>query len=579
MIKFDLTEILNDSGLNVSFNEMYDLARTLSVRSSEYIENTKNLTVGLKPTEGLSISKLPISDPTLPFIKKIQADLQSVYDMAIPEMYTTNAFQLLIASGVLPLGWLSSNKKHASVIYDALKMSWDRIVMDYIPLNNYEGPLYPHVKSFGLVARMIGGHKNSDLVFFAIYDNQVDYNFLQNYITKNCIDNIILMTESEYAEKLINGLYYTFLVKFDKFVDIYNGVSFKATTKLVESVPTYALKIGCNPSCVLFRESGSNETNPHFKTIEFKKGAPVTTTVYVPGNFIISLVSLNGAAYFNGTVDMDAAGISITETDITTLTGYKTFNITVSGLTNNAEMYIEACEDMTNSQTTRSIISKKSTINVTDRDITFNLITTSPFIFVDTSKIKIWAKKDDEYGEELVTVASFLTSGRAYKERKAGFVDECHKKHPNRVKVPPYLSSYTRGRDDVMFDNNTNINNDLRHSKYRRPSDEPKIVSNVMIYGVSECGIIMITVDGYNNYKYFRIEFEDRSMIVSIKTGAFDGYIDIIPRINDVNFTNEYYDSIVDDDDEDGVNNDADADNNTKPDVVISNSLGLSYDK
>lgn len=575
MIKFDLTEILNDSGLNVSFNEMYDLARTLSVRSSEYIENTKNLTVGLKPTEGLSISKLPISDPTMPFIKKIQTDLQSVYDMAIPEMYTTNAFQLLIASGVLPLGWLSSNKKHASTIYDALKMSWDRIVMDYVPLTNYEGPLYPHIKSFGLVARMIGGHKNSDLVFFAIYDNQIDYNFLQNYITKNCIDNIILMTESEYAEKLINGLYYTFLVKFDKFVDIYNGVSFKATTKLVESVPTYALKIGCNPSCVLFREVGSNETNPHFKTVEFKKGASVTTTVYVPGNFMISLVSLNGAAYFNGTIDMDAAGISISETDITTLTGYKTFNVTVSGLTNNTELYIEACEDMTNFQTTRSIISKKSTISVTDRDITFNLITTSPFIFVDTSKIKIWAKKDDEHGEELVTTASFLTSGRAYKERKAGFVNECHRSHPNRMKPSTYMSSYTRGRDDVMFSNN--INNQ-RNSNCVVPY-EPKPADNVMIYGVSECGIIIVTIDGYNDYKYFRIEFEDRAMIMSIKTGGFDGFIDIIPRINDITFTNEYYDSIIDDDAEDGVNNDEDADNNTKPDVMISDTLGLSYDK
>lgn len=569
MIKFDLTEIINDSGLNVSFNELYDLARTLSVRSSEYIENTKNLTVGLKPTEGLSISKLPESDPTPSFIKKTQSNLQSVYDMVIPEMYTTNAFQLLIASGILPLGWLSANKKYASLMYDNLKLSWDRITMDYAPINNSDGPLYPHIKSFGLVARMIGGHKNSDLVFFAIYDNQIDYNFLQNYITENCIDNIILMSETEYAEKLIDGLYYTFLVKFDKFVDIYNGVSFKATTKLVESVPTYALKIGCNPSCVLFREAGSKDINPHFKSVEFKKGASVTTTIYVPGNFMISLVSLNGAAYFNGTVDMDAAGISIMETDITTLTGYRTFNVTVSGLTNNAELYIEACEDMTNTQTTKSIISKQSTINVTDRDITFNLITTSPFIYVDTNKIKIWAKKDDDYGEELVTTASFLTSGRSYKERKVGFVDNCHK--------PPYVGkpSYTRGRNDIMCGSNPNIHDNRVH---RNPSDEPKIAGNVMIYGVSECGIIVITIDGYNDYKYFRIEFEDRAMIASINAGGFNTPIDIIPRINDVSFINELYDSIIDDDDEDGVNNDGDADNNTKPDVVISDTLGLSYD-
>lgn len=540
MIKFDLSEILNDSGLNTSFNEICKLAYTLSVRSSEYSENTKNLTVGLKPTEGLPVSTLPDFDPTSMFIKKAQRDLHSFYDKTIPEMYTTNAFQLLVASGVLPLGWIVANKKYPNAIYDELRDSWTRIVTDYSHWSNPDGPLYTHIKSFGLVARMIRGHKTTDLVFFVIYDNQVDYNFLRNYITVNCISNIILMSESEYTENLIDGVHYNFLVKFDKFVDITNGVSFRATTKLVESVPTYALKIGCNPSCVLFREVGSKETNPHFKTVEFKKGAPVTTTVYVPGNFMISLVSLNGASYFNGTIDMDAAGISISETDITTLTGYRTFNVTVSGLVNNAELYIEACEDTTNTQTTRNMISKQSNITVTDNDVTFTLITTSPFIYVDTTKIKIWAKKDDESTEEIVTNASYLTSGRAYKERKVGFVNECHK--------PPYRGypPYNRGRDDIMYGTNPNTYINRIHG---RPFDEPKLAGNVMIYSVSECGAIIITIDGYTEYKYFRIEFEDRAMIASIKTSGFGGYVDIIPRINDITFTNNTNSTITNPDD------------------------------
>ena len=574
MIKFDLSDIINDSELPSSLEEICNLAYKLSVQTSAYISNTKNLTVGLKPTEGLSISKLPDTDPTAKFINDAQIKLNGIIDRDTPEMYSVNAFQILIASGVLPLGWLSQNKKYFNLIYEKLYDSWVRIVSDYAPVNSSDGPLYPHTKSFGLVARMIGGHKNSDLVFFIIYDNQVDYNFLQNYLTKNGINNIVLMTESEYAQNLVNGMYYTFLVKFDKLISPYSGVTFKSNTELVESVPTYLLEIGCNTSCVLFRDSESKETHPHFKTVEFKKGAPVTTVVYVPNNYQISLISLNGTSYFNGTNDMSAAGITVTQTDTTTLTGYRTFEVTVSGLTNNAKIFINACEDLTGTQVTKSMISGLSSINVTSQDISINLIFNRPFIYLDTSKIKVWAKKDDDYGEELVTATTIIADGQKYIERKSVFSDP--------YKNPVYRNNMTpppapRVDEMVMRGNNPNIF-DNRKPVFNSTPIEPELADNVILYGVTECGSVIITFDGYSNYKYFRVEFEDRAMIATFKVTGTNRVVDIIPVIKDVKFTNEHYDSIIDDDADDGVNNDGDADNNTKPDVVIGPSLGISYD-
>ena len=67
------------------------------------------------------------------------------------------------------------------------------------------------------------------------------------------------------------------------------------------------------------------------------------------------------------------------------------------------------------------MISGLSTINVTNQDISLNLIFNRPFIYLDTSKIKVWAKKDDEHGEELVTAKTILTDGQKYVERKSVF--------------------------------------------------------------------------------------------------------------------------------------------------------------
>ena len=96
MIKFDLSDIINDSELPSSLEEICNLAYKLSVQTSAYISNTKNLTVGLKPTEGLSISKLPDTDPTAKFINDAQIKLNGIIDRDIPEMYSVNVFQIAI---------------------------------------------------------------------------------------------------------------------------------------------------------------------------------------------------------------------------------------------------------------------------------------------------------------------------------------------------------------------------------------------------------------------------------------------------------------------------------------------------
>lgn len=556
MIKFDLSEIIDEPELTPALDDLINISRTLSIRSSEYAEHVRDLTVGTRPTEGLVISNLQDSGATLNFIMNKQGILKGIYDNTIPELYATNVFQLLIASGTLPLGWIFTKTKNPNVIYDNLKQVWDTIA-----LGSYEyGSLHPLIKSFGLVVRKVYGHKQSDIMFFVIPSTNVtDKQLLETVIHHECDnDAVLIMTESEYDEHLIDGLNYDFLVKFDKFEDMYDGVSFRARTKLVESIPTYALRIGCNPACVLFRNSNDVGTNPHFKTVDFKRGESVRAVIYVPINYMISIISLNGTAYFNNTDEMNSAGISIVETDISTLTGYRTFDVVVSGLRDNADLYIEACEDMTYSSMQKHLISSKSTICVGDEEVSFNLITTSPFVYLDLNKIKIWAKKDDESEEELVPDASFFVSGRCYKERRAGFVEPLKK--PNRPHKP--LKHHNHHHNDVMRGNNPYII-DNRHHKHRH--DEPKLVGNVMIYTVYECGMITVNIGDYTDYKYFRISFDNRAIIISIKTGLDNDYIDIIPRIRDTRFVN---DTLMGDDDIDYD----DSDNDINDDITQSPS-------
>ena len=567
MINFELSNILENTRLSTSLDSIIELANKLSLQTSEYISNTKNQTTGVTPESGSSIASLPEMNKTSFFVNKAQEKAQNLTDEFIPLIYMNTVWQFLIATQTIPLGWLYNVEKYSSYKYDRLCQSWNMLVLG----NETYDPLCLHTSSFGIVARFIGGRKNSDLVFFAIYNNQIDYNYLQNCITNLGIDNIVLMTEAEYASKLTNGMYYNFLVKFDKSSNPYSGVVFKAITNLIEAVPTHILEVGCSNSCVLYKDKDNKINNPHLNFVEFKKGAEIATTVHVPANYSLYMVALNGTSYFRNTPEMDAAGITIVETDAVTLTGYKTYSVIVSGLTGDSKLYIAACDNLSKTQTTKSMISKESTISVTQSEVTLSLIFNRPFIFLDKSKIKVWAKKDENSEEELVTNITYIMNEMNYVERKALFVD--HKHIGPRPNKPPFNP---HNHDVIGWDIEPNVH-------YSRPitkppiQNEPSLVSHAILYGVSEVGSLIMTFDSYATYKYFRVEFMEDAMVSVFKVQGTPDF-DVIPYVEDATFTNDFSDTIIDDDADDGVNNDGISDNNTNPDVIIGSELGISYD-
>lgn len=591
MVNFELSEILNDSGLTSSLDAINELANKISLQTSEYINNTKNQTTGIRPNSGTSIVNLPVSDKTSFFINNSQSEIQNINDGIIPELYSNSIWQILMASQTIPMGWLYTSTNYADYKYGRLFDSWNKIILG----SKAESPLYIHLTAFGLVARTIGGHKNSDLVFFAIYDNQIDYNYLQKYFTDNEVDNIVLMTEEEYSSKLVDGLYYNFLVRFDKVINPYSGVIFKAKNKLIEAVPTYLLEIACSNSMAIYKDKDNKITDPHIDMVEFKKGSDVTTTVYLPENYVIYMVAVNGSTYYRNTVEMDAAGITIVETDALSLTGYKTYNVTASKLLKDTKLYIGACEDRSKLETTKAMISSASTLTATTEDMTINLVFTRPFIYLDASKIKVWARKTEDQGETLITNVSIIMNGHSYVERKAVFRDHDfpYGKPDSSNKVPFWCGPCEpeeRHNDCPTLDPLETDRTLFVKERYSNPyvhyscphdhpkfNNEPKLVSHSIMYGVSECGSVILTFDGYSHYQFFRVEIEPGAMIATVKTPGMPDF-DIIPYIENVKFTNKYWDKLVDDDDEDGVNNDGKSDNNTKPDIVLGSNFGISYD-
>jgi hypothetical protein len=573
MVKFELSEILDDSDLSTLIDDINDLGNKLSIKTLEYTKNTKNQTIGVTPDQGLSIVNLPSTDKTASFIDKLQVDIQEHMDDILPTIYVDNVWQVLMATQTIPIGWLYNNVTHSNYIYNRLFATWKTIFNGNLSWDI--PPLYPLISSFGIMIRNLNG--KPDMVFFAICDNQVDSNNLQNYKNDSEIDNLVIITEEEYTDKLLNGSAYKFTVRFDKSISAYsNGVVFKAKTKLISSIPSYTLKVICSNSMILYKDTVDRINNPHVEYIDFKKGADVSIIARVPSNFDIYMVSLNGTTYYNGTYEMSLAGISITELDAYTLTGYKTYSITASKLLSNSSIYIAACEDLTKSTTNKSMISSTSSLNVTDEDISINLVFKRPFIYLDTSKVKVYATKVDGGVEELISNVSYIMNGQQYRERTAVF------KLPNLADPTDNQKKHQR-----IISDRTKYINDKYHNPYvsfNRPNkytDEPKLVSHSIIYGVDECGSLILTFDGYSHYKYFRVEFEDKAMVATIKIpGSTE--VDCYPYIEETRFTNEYYDTVVDDDDNsdpNDVNNDGLSDNNTIPDQVIAPGVGFSFDE
>ena len=62
---------------------------------------------------------------------------------------------------------------------------------------------------------------------------------------------------------------------------------------------------------------------------------------------------------------------------------------------------------------------------------------------------------------------------------------------------------------------------------------EPTPETRAILYGVNECGHIIITFDGYTDYKFFRVTFDERAMVATYKAAGNSHDIDIIPVIED----------------------------------------------
>lgn len=585
MVTFELSEILKNTGLS-SLDIVNELADKLSMQTSDYVSNTKNQTTGIYPTYGDSVAGLPASDLTAFFINDVQADIQAINNEYIPMIYSNTVWQLMIAAQILPLGWLFNTTKHAKYKYDLLYKSWNLIVNGK-PGNPSIQPLHQYMTAFGLVARLIGGHKNADLVFFAIYDNPTNYNQLQKIINDNNIDNIVLMNESEYLKNLSNGLYYNFTVRFDKAISAYSGVVFRASTNLGAAIPTYTLTVGSANVVRIDKLATDKSSNPHLAFVNFKRGADVAVTVRIPETYKIHMVSLDGTTYFNGSVEMGKAGISIVDdlyqtTYVQKGVRYKVYNIILSGLMTDAKLYIGACNVQTDTSTAKSMISDKSSISISPSDLSLNIIFNRPFIYLDTTKIKVWAKKDDESEEELVSGITYVMGEGFYRERQALFTDSAIRdgrpphNHPHNPHHNHHHDHHHEGQWDGNRPNPYVYYSGPKFENYQ--VTEPAMVSHSIPYGVLQFDSIIATFDNYLHYKYFRVEFEPEAMIAVFEAPGIMP-TDVIPYIEDALFVNEYYDTAIDDDDEDGVNNDGDSDNNTTPDVMLGSNLGISYDE
>lgn len=590
MVNFELSELLQDTDLTTSLDEIKELASKISIQTSEYINRTKNQTTGMTNTSGNQIINLPQSDKTGFFINDSQSKIQKLNEQLFPELCCNTVWQIMMATQTLPMGWLYNNVKFSDYKYEKLHETWNRIILG----TQKARPLYYRMNAFGLVSLMIGGHKNANLVFYAIYDNEHDKSYLESYISANEIGNLILMSEQEFANNLFDGMYYTFLIKFDKVNSPYTGVTFKARTKLIESVPSYNLEIGCSNAAVLIKDADNEISNPHMNFIDFKRGSTVTIPVRIPTNYVIYMVALNGSTYFRNSIEMESAGITITETNLYSLDGYKSYNVTVSKLISDSKIFIGACEDRS-TITTNSMISGSSTLTVTSENATLNILFTRPFIYLNPAKVKVWARKTEDTGETLITNASLIVNGSAYIERKAVFASDSSNVAGRTVKTskapfwcgPCGLEKPHTHHECNALETDTTLYIKEHHKSpyvhYSCPSNgavynnEVHMTSECMLYGVSECGSLVIMFDGYANYQEFRLEIEPEAMVAVIKTPNGTD-TDYIPYIEEKIFENPYWDKIIDDDDPDGVNNDGYSDNNTKPDIALGPNLGISYD-
>lgn len=585
MVKFDLSEISEKSELKPLFSSLDELADKLSITISEYVANTRNLTTGITQSEGVPIASLPDVDNTKNKINDIQLSLQTSSIASLEEMYIKNALQLLIATGYVPLGWLFHETKHPDLYSERFIESWGRILSDFKLCDKKYGPLYPHISSFGIMVRSIGGSKNSDLSFFVIYNNQTDRLFLERYIKEYNIYNIVIMSESEYSENLVNKVLFRFLVKFDKISNQYSGTVFKAYIDLVKSVPSYGLKIGCSKGSMFHREEHIPGDDPRLQFINFKKGESVSTVLFVPTNHIITSISVNGTTYFVENHEFTATGITIVRTNINSVNGYNTYNITLPNLMENTVVYVNSCEDLTSKTDMKLIDEINSEISATNAQATIKVTFNRPFIYIDPSKIHIYAKEMEDSVEVEITSFTFLYDDQMLVERIERFD---RKRPPHHHHHRPHYEHLHLDDDNNVHVNHDHVPSDVYGNTFGcytdtfnwaekdnipdKPTDGRDY--SIIRYMVNNCQTILLSFEGFSHYKYFRVVFEDYCLVASINVPGSSRIIDIIPHVEEYSVLNKSNEEV-----DDEVNTDGDSDNNTVPDVVISPGLGLSYDR
>ena len=559
MVGFDLSEILVQSGLSVSTNQIQKLMYQLSTQTTGYLSNLPNLRNGKKPGEGQFIQS---SDAISNFVANALLDVQQNADMYLAKMYSDQAYQVMLASGFIPVGWIQKNySEKAPAMLRVYKNLWDAMLTDYAGLAIRKDFIYTKFKSFGMFTCKVNGHEQEKLMYFLIPANSIDSDFLKSWILENAIHEVVVLSEQEYATFLMNPDY-TFLFKFDKIVDMYKGTTFRVNTQLKAAIPTFMVSIGCDTMCFFVSKEDSDEYAVHtnrYMVKDIQRGEVLQFAVSVPSNHLIDFVSINGVPHFFGTADMEANGISITESDKGLFDSYRTFNVSIAGIREVTNIYVDACEDMTGKTTTKNMISTtKSMVEISDEDVKVSLVFNNPFIFFNEEKLKIYARKDENSPEEIITNRDVIYNGYTLVQRKSTFGDthfinvadgnKNNAMYFNRGPVRPHLGdppagspAYDYPHPDMERRDNPFVFHFLPNP-VRQPSktiiQDATPDARVLLFNVTECGNIIITFDGYTDYKYFRITFDDRAMVTVMKIAGHMDDLDVIPVIEDFTFTN-----------------------------------------
>ena len=553
MVSFDLTDILNNSNISVDLKTIQEFTYTLQKDIQTFMGNTSNLTVGLSPDEGVLISNLPEASFIRDFITNALVTETTTLNIHCSQVYRDHVFETLIATGYIPIGWIyqtSGNPKVAQCILEQLRNTWNLIVSDYLGHHTQRDLIYTKAKAFGLmVTETTMGKKK--LLWYLVTTNQQDCDVVQLWMQDNKINNLVVYNENDY-DRVVVASTNRFLIHFDRIMDPFTGIVFKVKLDIKSSVPTYLAMIGCDKMCVI--EPGADRSDYQLITSqyvakEYKRAQVIETTVRVPFGYIVDFVSLNGTPYFIDTYAMAAAGIEVVLMDETTLTGYQTYKVTVSGQSQSVQIYIDACQDFTKIGFARQVISTaKSTITIGDTGVAFNIVFNFPFIFFNTDKVHVFARKDDESREEEVLIKQVIVGDKTYAERCVTFGSVSSSgTYPivdaenSAIQRPPISCGYPYPHIHHKLPHGYRENPDVIHClpPYTQTvgNGVPGVMdttpeARVMIFGVSESGSIFVTFDGYTDYKYFRVEFEDYAMIAYVANNEIIPVIETFKVIN-----------------------------------------------